>query len=205
MKNRGCRAIAPLDQRCRWHSQCFVCLNFYHMYLSVMGVIYMSGMSAQVHDTTRIESQRTTCRIHFPLPTSQVPRVQLRSSDLVASVLTAEPSHWPAFYFRGKGSLRQTSVQLSRLLSLPHECWDDRRVLSYMPSPRAPLFMYLYSMCSSVCLYVCMCTMCMFGACRGHSISLEPVELELHTVASHHSSMGNGTRVLCKSSKCPNH
>lgn len=99
--------------------------------------------------------------------------------------LPAEPSHWPAFYFRGKGSLRQASVQLSMLPSQPHKRWDDRYMLSHIPSPQVPLFIDLYVMClGDVCLNAYMCTVCMFDACRDHKCLLEPMELELHIVAS---------------------
>ena len=46
-------------------------------------------------------------------------------------------------------------------------------------------------MCISVFLHVCLCTMCVPGACRGQKAALGPLGLELHTDVS--CSVGPGT------------
>lgn len=51
------------------------------------------------------------------------------------------------------------------------------------------------------CMYMCMCTICMPGAHRSHKQALDPMELELGMVWSHHVSPGDQIQVLCKSSK----
>lgn len=41
------------------------------------------------------------------------------------------------------------------------------------------------------CLYVCKCTTCKSGTCKGQKRASDPVELELQTVSSHHVGAGN--------------
>lgn len=45
-------------------------------------------------------------------------------------------------------------------------------------------------------------TTCVLGARRSQKRALDPLELELRMVASHHVSAGNQIWVLCKSSQC---
>lgn len=48
-------------------------------------------------------------------------------------------------------------------------------------------------MCMHVCLHLCMCTMCMLGTCRGQKRPLDPLDLELWMLLSHHVETGNRT------------
>lgn len=47
-------------------------------------------------------------------------------------------------------------------------------------------FKKVYTLCASVCLHMCLYTICMFGACGGQKRVSGPVELELEKVVSHH-------------------
>lgn len=46
-------------------------------------------------------------------------------------------------------------------------------------------------MCMSLCLYVCICTMCIPGSHEGQKKVLNPLEVELPMVVSHHFSAGH--------------
>ena len=45
-----------------------------------------------------------------------------------------------------------------------------------------------------MCLQACMCTVCMSVALKGQEGVLEPLELELQAVVSHHVGAGNPTQ-----------
>jgi hypothetical protein len=52
------------------------------------------------------------------------------------------------------------------------------------------------------CLYVCIHTTCMSGACGGQKQKPGPLEMELQMIVSHHVGARNQTWVLSKSNKC---
>lgn len=52
----------------------------------------------------------------------------------------------------------------------------------------------------SVCLHVCVCTTCIFGAHGGQKRVLDPLELQLFV--RHHVGVRHRTWVLCRSSLC---
>lgn len=52
------------------------------------------------------------------------------------------------------------------------------------------------------CLSVCMCSLCMPDIQGGQKRGLNPLEQEVQMVINHHVGSGNGTCVLCKSTKC---
>lgn len=51
-------------------------------------------------------------------------------------------------------------------------------------------------------LNVSMCATCVPGVQGGKKRRLDPTELDLGMVVSHHMGVENRTRVLCKSNKC---
>jgi hypothetical protein len=51
-------------------------------------------------------------------------------------------------------------------------------------------------------MYVCMCTRYMCDNHRGQKMFLDPLELELDMIMSHHVGSGNQTQVFGKTSKC---
>ena len=57
--------------------------------------------------------------------------------------------------------------------------------------------------CPGVCLHTCMCTVCVPGSQRDEMTVLDPLELELQTVACCHVGAMNRTHVLCKNSQVP--
>ena len=51
-------------------------------------------------------------------------------------------------------------------------------------------------------MHVSMCTLSIHGTIRGQKTVIDPLELELETVVSHHAGVGKGILVLCKNSQC---
>ena len=49
---------------------------------------------------------------------------------------------------------------------------------------------------TGICVHICLCTSCVFGACGGQKRALDALELELQMVVSHHMGAGNQTQVL---------
>jgi hypothetical protein len=74
------------------------------------------------------------------------------------------------------------------------------RVLGLKACATTPGCFYL---CIGVfCLHVCMCTMCMPGACDQKKVP-DPLELELWMVVSHHLSSGNKPRLSIRAANQP--
>jgi hypothetical protein len=52
--------------------------------------------------------------------------------------------------------------------------------------------------CLPVCMYVCMCTVCVSGASGAQERILDPLELEAQTVGSYHVGAGKQIWLLCR-------
>lgn len=57
-------------------------------------------------------------------------------------------------------------------------------------------------MCMSVCLHVCMCSVCGHDIHGGQKGVSDPLELEIKTLVGCHMGAGNRPWVLCRSSQC---
>lgn len=87
-----------------------------------------------------------------------------------------------------------------RLLGLCNKPSIHGAILPALHNISNPLKFIIY-ICF-ICMYVCMCIMCMPGAWGGQKRVSDPLWPLLHMVVSHHVGADNWTRVLCKS-KCP--